>query len=302
VAASLFGASCTMDSLDYIHVAHTLLTAAAELEARAKDEEFRREAVRLYNEIQRILKSGVAQYVQVTVDQGARLPLMKLTDDPVLKKLTLVAHEGEETFFRPKDTSIVVADVSSIFEQTYNVKLKALDVLKDKAVRSSFIHELVHYLDSERFSMEDAIKSYPTNDEKKEKGIKTYVNHPIETNAYFHQAVVEYLDKIEFDKTVADIEHDTGPDKAGSDKHDWAVWKLLDLKDQSFKNFLSNWRGHYKFWHVLSPENQKKLSARLYPVYAKVVSTAKDIIAELRKRKDPMLVEMDESKRQSEES
>ena len=300
MAASLFGASCTMDSLEYIHVAHTLLTAAAELEARAKDEEFRREAVRLYNEIQRIVKSGVAKHVVVTDDMGLRLPLMELTDDPVLKKLTLVAHQGESTHFNPVDTSIVIAGSKFIFERGYNTKVAALEVFKDSGVRSSFIHELVHYLDSERFDIKEAMKSYPSDKETKENA-KKYFNHPIETNAYFHQSVVDYLDKIQYEKSIADIEPDTGPGKNGSRNHEGAVWTLLNLEDEKFQNFFGGWIPHYRNWHVLSPANQKKIKARVYQVYDKVVSESKRIIAELRKRGDPMIAEMDEMKRQSEE-
>ena len=265
------------------------LRAAADsiLVARKTDEQSMEKAIKFYSIIQEAMKHpDIESVVQVTPRKGIRLPLRAVTDDPELRSLTLVVHQGPDTFFRDKGLEIVLATPPWTFSAT-EPKKSFVRAVSSAMVKNPLVHELVHFVDFLRIKGWDkAVSNYPAPD----KDFAKYANHPVEMNAYFQQSIADFVK--DYKSVTEKIEDDTGPDNDGSSDHQTAVWRLMDTAYEKLPHFMERWQAQFKpnIWKALSPENQKKMKSRAYQLFDRINSDAKKRLKVLVDRGDPMSV------------
>lgn len=290
------------DQAPYIDVIDDLIGKSEPVTARAGDKKTRLEAARLYTEIQRLLSTpGIRRQVEVTDTQGLKLKL-DISTDPLLRELTLVAHAGPRTFFRPEPKEIVIG-YPPAFDTDITGKPHlqsiAISIMTSPHVRLPFIHELVHFLDNEKFDLERA-KIVPHD-----KDAHGYYNSPVETNAYFIESIDSFMKKKKVEDLFDAVETDTGPGNQGSEKHQSAAWVLVDwyLQSKEGKNggpmspheALTFWKldcFDRRAWKHLTPENKKKLMVRFYAAYKDLMHDVGTVVKGLLARKDPVVVEV----------
>jgi hypothetical protein len=263
------------------------LRAAADsiLVARKTDEQSMEKAIKFYSIIQEAMKHpDIESVVQVTPRKGIRLPMRAVTDDPELRNLTLVVHQGPDTFFRDKGLEIVLSAPPWGFSAA-EPKKSFVRAVSSAMTKNPLVHELVHFVDFMRIKGWDkAVSNYPAPD----KDFAKYANHPVEMNAYFQQSIADFVK--DYKSVTEKIEDDTGPENDGSSDHQTAVWRLMDTAYEKLPHFMELWQERFKpnIWKALSPENQKKMKARAYQLFDRINSDAKKRLKVLVDRGDPM--------------
>jgi serine/threonine protein kinase len=264
------------------------ISVLGDVSARKTDEQSMEKAIKFYGIIREAMKRpDIESLIQVTNHRGIRLPLASVTDDPELKNLTLVVHQGSDTFFREKGLEIVLSAKFPWMFSAAKPKKGFVNVVDSDVVKNSLIHELVHFVDFLRIKgWYKAVSDYPDQD----KDFVKYANHPVEMNAYFQQSIADFVK--EYKAVIEKIEDDTGPDNDGSADHQTAVWRLMDTAHEKLPQFMERWQSRFKprVWESLSPENQKKMKARAYQLFDRITGDAKKRLKVLVDRGDPMSI------------
>jgi hypothetical protein len=192
------------------HFRSIALSALGNVSARKTDEQSMEKAIKFYSIIQEAMKHpDIESVVQVTPRKGIRLPMRAVTDDPELRNLTLVVHQGPDTFFRDKGLEIVLSAPTWGFSAA-EPKKSFVRAVSSAMVKNPLVHELVHFVDFMRIKGWDkAISNYPAPD----KDFAKYANHPVEMNAYFQQSIADFVKG--YKAVIEKIEDDTGPGSEG---------------------------------------------------------------------------------------
>lgn len=190
-------------------------------------------------------------------------------DDPVVwtgdNGETLTVHfestkatAGAELRNSPGSKDALVVLFHRLTEQPSETILydeKAVTEYLDNTYKSKFFHEVIHYLDLLRYSHDRHITAHMEMLHRIRRHVspfeysRTYLNSPHESNAHYHQIVLEYLISIEnghvpepesFKEMVAQIRAVVLPNKA-------PVAKVFDnlLSTDNQRSWLKRWASLY---------------------------------------------------------
>jgi hypothetical protein len=173
--------------------------------------------------------------------------------------------------------AVAEKDVDNLEDETTTIKIflpNKPDLIrqvqkdnKDGWIEESFIHEFIHYLDLKRFKNKKTLHAaLGTEKIFKREGIFKYVNHPLELNAYYQQAVSNYEDIFYYTLELYN-----------KDKEQDFYETYLETFDSFMKDFKKYTSGTFKeFFENLTPKNQQKIKKRLYGLYMNLKKELED--------------------------
>ena len=277
------------DKLVKQRLAASAVRAAAKsvLSAR-KDVEGVADATKFYSMLMKGLKYGSLPITEGEDEKGKPVAVLEMKNvgvGPRFKNLKIVVSEQGEFYYDPDAEMIHIGSHVRPFTTDANVITKLLTHNK-----KALIHEFGHHVDrhSPALKYDKASKSYAGPSDP-----VVYYNHPLEMNSYFRQGAAEVAEK--FASAFADLDSDTGEGKPGSNEHQVAVWNLYDLGKMTFKQFELSWRAGVQFgtWsHHLTQQNKRRFLSRIYELYDRLVTKARQTFAQLKKRGDPVALMM----------
>ena len=247
------------------------------IEGAAQDAKFRQEALDLWN---KIISAPLKKWDYYP--DAKELKIEDIDNKYPLLFLQLLPSKNKKKWYlgsiwwdkdNPEDDTAVI----EIFFPNMKVALRQLRQDHTGWIEETFIHEFIHYLDSQRFKNKKTFRSMTgTNKLLKTGGLSKYVNHSLEFNAYYQQAVESWEDIFYWDLE--------GYKKDNREKDFYKDY--LENEFVSFKTFMKDFRKNTsgtfeKYFKHLTPKNKQKVNKRLYLFYVK---TKKEIEDKLREK------------------